>query len=150
MNVLIVDDWQNRHLKIKSAFNLGGRYSDFRDRYSPTEVTIEDLEWADVVFLDHDMCKAPEGLGCPNPCRPGTSANFLDEGCGCPTGMDLVNTMTSKEGLKKLKCVVHTANPTGGKNMAQSLFGMGFPTAWSPVPTWDNLLPSTLFKLWKI
>ncbi len=148
LRVLIVDDWHHRHIRIKGVFENGGRPALFVSRMTPADVTEADLDLAEVVFLDHDMCRGPEGESCPFPCETGAGQNMLNEGCGCPTGGDMVKTLIGR--TKRPQCVVHTANPTGGKWMAQALYDNGFPVSWSPVSTWDRLIPSTLFKLWKI
>lgn len=152
MRVLIVDDWKSRHSLIKGVFDRGNRPALFTSRMSPVEVTQEDMALADVIFLDHDMCRAPEGEPCPNYLPGKNGTNMLDEGCGCPTGTDTVKKILdfAERTGKKPACVVHTANTTGGRHMAQALYDAGFPVAWSPVFTWENMVTTTIFHMWKI
>jgi hypothetical protein len=75
---------------------------------------------------------------------------MLDEGCGCPTGVDMVDRMISFYNSKKPHCIVHSANTTGGQVMAQTLHDAGFSVSWSPVFTWENMITSTIFKLWRM
>lgn len=153
MRVLIVDDWKHRHTLIKEIFDRGFRPALFTSRMSPSDVTKEDLDLAEVVFLDHDMCRAQEDDPCPNLLAADSSGkNMLNAGCGCPTGQDMVRELIAyaENTGKKHKCVVHSANTTGGRVMAQALHDAGFPVAWSPVFTWESLVTPSIFKLWKI
>lgn len=147
MHVLIVDDWQFRHDWIRGVFAQGGVIDiTFTSRYSPSEVTLDDLDRAGMIFLDHDMCKAPDGVACPNPVRIGTSTNSLNAGCGCLTGMGMVERIIHRG--KPMRCVVHTANIPAGKRMTQALRVEGHRAVNTPAIDCSNLLPSTLLKEW--
>lgn len=146
MKVLIVDDWDTRHHRVREVFRSAGRPAVFKSRMHPNAVTDEDILDAEVVFLDHDMCQAEEDHDCPNPrVKPGE--NFLDAHCGCPTGQDLVKRLVALPA--RPPCIVHSQNPVGGRAMAQGLLDAGFPVAWSPVTTWTSPAVS-LLRLWNV
>ena len=149
MHVLIVDDWQFRHDWIRGVFAQGGVTGTiFTSRYSPAEVTLDDLDRAGMVFLDHDMCRAPEGVACPNPVRHGTSTNSLNASCGCQTGMHMVERIIHRG--KPMRCIVHTANIPAGKLMTQMLRTMGHRAINTPALDCSNLVPSNLLNEWGV
>lgn len=149
MRILIVDDWQERHTAIKAVFAAAGCAAEFTHRYAPFEVRPEDFGH-DVMFLDHDMCvrngACPTLLPAPKPVAAG--GNGFDPRCGCPTGHDLALWLAEQSVLPH--AVVHSANYVGGKRMGEVLLRAGHSVHWSPIDTWDGLLPSTLFKMWGI
>lgn len=93
MNILTVDDLEGRHQSI--AFRLQPLKATYRRRYHADDPSDDDFAWADVVFLDHDMCQQDYRGGivlepdpkrnCPNPV--GKSGPLA--ACGCPSGANL-------------------------------------------------------------
>ncbi len=148
MNILIIDDWQSRHDLITYGLSRSGGTFEFEHRFSPEDTHPTDYRWADVLFLDHDMCCAPEGEPCPQPNGHGKGSNCLNKGCGCPTGMDAVRALCAQP--TRPHVVVHTGNPTAGIRMSEILHAHGFSVVRSPEPGWDSLLSSTLYKTWRI
>lgn len=147
MKVLIVDDWQFRHDWIHRVFRDAGVYTaNFVSRYSPAEVTLDDMDGADLIFLDHDMCRSGGDLEapCPNP-KP-NSTNSLNPYCGCPTGMDMVDRIIQRG--RSVKCVVHTANPPAGSRMSAALKQAGFQTAYTPAIGENMYSAQALARIW--
>lgn len=145
MNVLTVDDWQHRHETIASSVRRAGFTAEIRTRSGPASVTDDDLAWARLVFLDHDMCQrnytAEGGLWVPDDARPcpapvAGGTNKLDLHCGCPTGMDLVRRMVA--GPARPAVVVHTANPVAAPQMVATLAEAGFRVAAMPATAWGR------------
>lgn len=138
MNILTVDDLEGRHESI--AFRLRPLVATYRRRYHADDPTDADLAWADVVFLDHDMCQRDYRGGivlepdpkrnCPNPIgKAGPLA-----ACGCPSGANLARRMA--EGVARPRVVVHTANPPGGAEMVATLERAGFRVLYAPASRW--------------
>lgn len=146
MNVLIIDDWQFRHDLITDGLSRSKGTFEVEHRFSPDDTHPTDYRWADVLFLDHDMCCAPEGEPCPQPNGHGNGSNCLNKGCGCPTGMDAVRALLAQP--KRPHVVVHSDNLTEGKRMVNILRGHGVSAEWSPATGWPNLIRSTLYKTW--
>lgn len=139
--VLIVDDWQWRHDRIKRVVcGLPGLTFEFRHRYAPSQVSDDDWRWAQFVFLDHDMCLAPFGMPCPS------NTDTYPESCRCPTGVDAVRALVRSNSHPW--CVVHSANPVGGANMTRILLDHGYRVVNSPVHTWAGTAPAALHRLW--
>ena len=134
MRVLIVDDWSSRHDRIRSVLRLlGYPATGITSLSSPAQVSDEDLDVA-VCFLDHDMCQRDNDGECPNATEQG--ASYLDPGCGCPTGLDLVKRMA--ELTYRPKVIVHTANPVGGPQMCETLRDHGFEFYYAPISLWSD------------
>lgn len=146
LRVLVVDDWQSRHALIRRVFSDSHTPACLEYRFGPEYVTDQDIETADVIFLDHDMCQAQYGA-CPNPVQGG-SLNFLDENCGCPTGRDLVVRLTQQ--ARRPRCVVHTANFVGGRVMVEGLRAAGFPVVQSPADWRLGHLARSVVDSWKL
>jgi len=143
LRVLSVDDWQHRHENIAAGLRRAGFDATVRMRSGPAHVTDDDLAWARLVFLDHDMCQSHytkvSGIyvpdterPCPSPVAGGT--NKLDTYCGCPTGMDLVRRMAAQP--HRPAVIVHTANSVAGPQMVATLAEAGFVVASMPASSW--------------
>lgn len=143
LRVLSVDDVQHRHETIERSMRRAGFDAVFRTRSGPAHVTDDDLGWARLVFLDHDMCQREytreggiyvpdDARPCPSPVAGGTNA--LDLYCGCPTGMNLVRRMVAQP--HRPAVVVHTANPVAGPQMVAALADAGFVVAAMPASAW--------------
>lgn len=143
LNILTVDDYQDRHDIIVRQVRRAGVNATFRHRFGPAHVTDDDLAWAHVAFIDHDMCQRgyttagivivpDDDTPCPNPVERG--ANALDLHCGCPTGTDLVRRMVSAP--HRPAVVVHTANPVALPRMVAELADAGFRVGAMPASRW--------------
>lgn len=147
LRILTVDDDPHRHERIRreaSAAGLGP--VEFRERSGPASVTDDDIAWARLVFLDHDMCQrgvTRAGLlfvpdpkePCPNPVERGS--NHLDLHCGCPTGLDFVRRLTT--GSPRPAVVVHTANAVAIDGMVAELSRAGFAAVKLPASAWGRV-----------
>ena len=143
LRVLTVDDYESRHERIVREMTRAGVRAEFRHRYGPARVTDDDIAWAQLVWLDHDMCQRcytaagivivpDEGAPCPAPVERGTNA--LDLHCGCLTGMDLVRRMVALP--HRPTVFVHTANPAAGPEMVRSLTDGRFRVGYMPASRW--------------
>lgn len=162
LKVLSVDDDSVRHAAIYGYLRkLGyeGRLQCTQRTCSdPAEVTDEDIAWADIVCLDHDMCQAvptrTEGglyvTNCPQPLPGGGSFNLLNDYCGCPTGRDMVGRMVRLPARPFV--IIHTQNLRGGMVMRDNLLRQDFnansyPADWWSETGWRYHLDS--YFLWK-
>lgn len=136
LRILIVDDDQGRHDRIVREVRKWSA-AEFRHRHGATWVDDDDLAWARVVFLDHDMCErvfsrwiySPDNA---RPCPAPTAAGH----CGCATGMDLVRLMASLP--YRPSVVVHTANPVAAPEMARTLLDAGFQAVRMAATAWGQ------------
>ena len=145
VRVLVVDDWQTRHDKIKKEMYKARFQLSWRNRMNPDEVTEDDLKWATLIFLDHDMCQRgiteagllvfDESRPCPNPIEQGRNA--LDPKCGCPTGMDLVRRICALP--YRPAAVVHTGNTVEAPNMTRTLQDAGFRVMAMSASRWNTV-----------
>lgn len=145
LRVLIVDDWQHRHDTIVDRVRRAGMRAEFRHRTGPGRVTDDDLAWAHVAFLDHDMCQRgvtaagilvdpDDDMPCQAPVAIG--GNSLDLHCGCPTGTDLVRRMAESEARPAV--VVHTANTVEAPRMVAALADAGSLVRAMPASRWTG------------
>lgn len=142
LRVLTVDDWQGRHDRIARELRGAGFTFDVRQRFGPMAVSDDDLAWARLVFLDHDMCQRQvtsaglfvedDSRPCPSPVAQGS--NMLDANCGCPTGMDLVRRMVTAPWRPAV--MVHTANNVAAPGMVAALAEAGFAVAAFSASRW--------------
>lgn len=140
LRVLTVDDWQHRHDRIASELRRAGFGFEVRQRSGPAAVTDDDLAWARLVFLDHDMCQRQfteaggllGGLFVPDDSRPCPSP--VGQHCGCPTGTDLVRRMVAAPWRPAV--LVHTANNVAGPIMVAELASAGFVVAALSASRW--------------
>lgn len=140
--ILIVDDWPHRYERIADEIPRAGFTAEFRRRSGPASVTGDDLAWASMAWLDHDMCQRQfttifvpdESRPCPSPVAGGT--NKLDLYCGCPTGTDLARRMVASP--HRPRVVVHSANNVAGPEMVATLRDAGFRVTHFPATMWGR------------
>lgn len=146
--VLTVDDWPHRHERIEAMLRRAGVRFEARNRLGPQYVTDDDLAWASVVFLDHDMCQrvAPGGIYMGPYTDGDPCPNITGDRCGCPTGMDLVQRMIELPARPIV--VVHSANQAAGPEMVRELGAARFRVhrVHGDRLTWFD--PRRLVELW--
>lgn len=133
MRIIIVDDMSNRHYVILRECLKAQLVTELRSHYTAKSVSLGgDLSWAELVFLDHDMCEMTELnqhgaklTRCPAATEGGIAA------CRCQTGLDVVRRMVALPNRPAV--VVHSLNPVGAKQMAEELAAAGFKVALVPV-----------------
>lgn len=147
MNILIIDDAQSRHDAIvgfyRAHWPTHPSYPHrFEHRYRPRAVSRHDLAWADIVWLDHDMCRSSprdgvawgrDGAPCPEPAPRG--------GCGCPTGVDVARRLVRDVApdARPVAVVVHSANTAGAANIVAVLRAGGVSSASAlPASRWAS------------
>lgn len=134
--VLFVDDMPGRVERLRFVAAVAGVELDVVHRLHPGEVTDADLDGADVVMLDHDMCQAPPGEDCPT-ATP-------SEWCRCPDGQDLARRIIKRR--RRMRCVVHSANLAGRAAMVAMLHRAGWPVTMHPVERWHGYAPTALLR----
>lgn len=145
LSVLILDDWQGRHDRIQDVLDtLPGVEITYQRRYAPEQVQPTDWHWADVVFLDHDMCLGPLKVGSLSAPCPSTGVAL--SGCACPTGFDAVQALI-RSGARP-QCIIHSANPAGAQRMQFVLLDHQYDVHVAPISSWSTVAPSALFRKW--
>lgn len=131
--VVIIDDWAERHTKIKKLLSEAHSDLTFVDYRFPAEVNLEALFKADLICLDHDMCIGGAlGLsGCPHPTHNPPGTNMLDPYCGCSTGQYIVEALIQNVSYRNVW--VHTSNFIQGPKMERQLVSNNFWATWTPV-----------------
>ena len=145
-HVLILDDEQERHDNFTKRFwDLYGHRVTLVHRFSGETVTRQDLDRADLVMLDHDLCPAHYPYARAEDCY----APLKDEDSGdlfCPhdTGMHVVRRIISRVPNPTKRFIVHSLNETGAMQMADTLRRYGWRVLPRPYTHLMNLTRSDL------
>jgi hypothetical protein len=147
MRVLVVDDLtKERFDRIQSEYVKIIPDVEFRHVKHARAVILDDIQWSDVIWLDHDMCESSDGglfSKCPWPTRFG--------GCGCKTGVLVAEFIVqgTEYNDKKPFVVIHTANTTGSKRIRGTLENkvpcvVFSALDWSNHASWLSVIWSTI------
>jgi hypothetical protein len=98
----------------------------------------DDVEAADVLFLDHDLCMAGDDGVAPCP----VTRNPYE--CRCPDGRELTDRIIALGIVRPV--VIQSANVACGPEMLRRFVVAGWPVVYAPVMTWLGMEPKALVR----